>query len=224
MFAALVASAGDLLLLSAANAPRDELGLPGPARIGLWLGGALGVVAIPLYALGYRAASRVVATASVRAAQGVRVAGSGGALLGAAIHGLTAAHIAGRDAGAPGRDPLVSLLDSAPLVALWSVASLLVLLASALFAWLTARGVTAAPRAAALANPAGITLAVAAAGLPFTLLRAFLTPAAPNLAHVVFFAVCARVLAAGSGSGVRSLAAGATQWPTTRSSPSDSGR
>lgn len=45
---------------------------------------------------------------------------------------------------------------------------------------------------AALANPALVTVALVLAGLPSAMGGAFLVPAAPNLAHFVFFAVCAR--------------------------------
>ena len=111
-FAALVASAGDLLLLYVANAQRDELGLPQAGRAWLWLGGTIGVVASPFYALGYRSASRLMAAVSLRAAQAVFVAGTAGALLGSVIHGVTAVHISAElDARAPGRDPLESLLS-----------------------------------------------------------------------------------------------------------------
>jgi hypothetical protein len=188
----LAASAGDLLLLYVANAQRSELGLPQIGRAWLWVGGALGVVAIPFYALGYRSASRLVAAASVRSAQAVFVAGAAGSLLGSVIHGLTASHIsADLAAAAPGRDPLASLVSWSPLLlTLWGLAALLVVFASALFMWFVGRGTTAAPRGAALANPAVVTIALASFGLTGVLGRSFLTPAAPNIAHLVFFVVC----------------------------------
>jgi hypothetical protein len=193
--AALVASLGDLLLLYVANSQRPELGLPQVGRAWLWLGASLGVVALPIYAIGYRCASRLVAAASERAARTLFVSGTAGALIGAAIHGLTAAYIdRDLDAAAAGRDPLTSMLDWGPaLLSLWALAGLLVLAASALFAWFVGGGRTRAPRCAALANPALLTIALSTAGLPFVLLRAFLTPAAPNLAHLIFFVVCARI-------------------------------
>ncbi len=197
--AASIATAGDLLLLYVANAQRPELGLPEAGRAWLWLGGTLGVFAIPVYAVGYRSASRLVAVASVRGARAVFVAGALAALLGSAIHGLTAAQIAAQlDAPAPGLDPVTATLSGGPvLLVLWGVAALAVAVASASFFWSVARGATSAPRSAALANPALVTLALAAAALPSTLLRSFLAPAAPNLAHLVFFVVCSRVPAGG---------------------------
>jgi hypothetical protein len=194
--AALIASVGDVLLLYVANARREELGLPAAGPGWLWLGGVLGVVAIPIYALGYRAAASLVAPASARAAQTLFITGAAGAVVGCVIHGLTAAHISAELASqSPARDPLVSLVGAGPLLpTLWALAALLVVVASAVFFWFVGRGTTVAPRAVALANPALTTIALAAVGLPFLFLRSFLTPAAPNLAHVIFFLVCWRVL------------------------------
>jgi len=193
--AAVVATVGDMMLLYVANAARQELGLREVGPLWLWVGGTLGVAAIPFYALGYRSASRLVAAASARGARALFLAGAAGAVLGSVIHGLTAVHIGAQlETGAPGSDPLESLVSGGSLLpVLWALASLLVLAASVLFAWFVGAGATAAPRRAALANPAWVTLVLAVAGLPFVFLRAFLTPAAPNLAHLVFFAVCARI-------------------------------
>jgi hypothetical protein len=43
----------------------------------------------------------------------------------------------------------------------------------------------------ALANPWLVTLAIVLAGTPSEIGRTFLVPAAPNVAHVVFFALAA---------------------------------
>jgi len=196
--AAFVASAGDLLLLYVGNAQRPELALPPAGPAWLWLGGALGVLAIPFYALGYRAAARLVAPASVRGARALFATGAAGALVGSVIHGLTTWHIQrGLASGAAAGDPMASLAESGSvLLVAWGIAALLVLVASAVFLWFVTRDATDVPRAAGLANPALLTLVLAAAGLPSDLLRSFLTPAAPNIAHLVFFIVCARVLRA----------------------------
>jgi hypothetical protein len=47
------------------------------------------------------------------------------------------------------------------------------------------------PRWMALANPAFVTLAIVLAGTTSEVGRAFLVPAAPNVGHVVFFALAA---------------------------------
>jgi hypothetical protein len=194
--AAVVASAGDLLMLWVANARRPELALGDPGIGWLWLGGALGVVAIPLYALGWRDASRLVAPATSRgAARAIAGLGAASAALGALIHGLTAAQIAADvRSGASPLDPLASVASwGAPLLALWAAAALAVLLASLLLAPAALR--CRAP-ALALLTPAPVTLLLAAVGTASPWLRAFLAPAAPNLAHLVFFTACARRLRA----------------------------
>ena len=56
--------------------------------------------------------------------------------------------------------------------------------------WAARRG--AAPRGWIVANPAVASVLLAAAGAATELGRAFLVPAAPNLAHVVFFAAALR--------------------------------
>lgn len=189
--AAVAATAGDLLLLWAANAGRPELGMLAPPRAGVWLGGALGVLGIPLYALGYAAAAdRLTRPAAARV---VRATGAGAALLGAVIHGLTAHLVAADlDASAPPPDPIAAVMASgSTLPLLWAFSALLVAWASLVLARDVARGASSLPRWIAWANPALLTIILALGGLPTPALRAFLTPAAPNLAHLGFFAVLA---------------------------------
>jgi len=186
--AAVAASAGDLLMLWVANARRPELGLPAPPDTVLWIGCALGVAGIPLYALGYQGAAGLLRPAHPRAAQTVIAAGAFAAGLGAAIHGMTAAMIASAlQANTPPAPPLEQVAANGLLVGMWLAATLAVIVASALFAWCERRD-----PAVALANPALVTIGLALLALPSEPLRAFLAPAAPNLAHGVFFLVCAR--------------------------------
>jgi hypothetical protein len=182
---------GDFALLFVAH------GLPAQAdsleamRTLLWIGGVLGVVTIPMYALGYATASHIVSAASVGGARTVLVAGAVGSLLGSFIHGVTAVHI-GTDLGSATQasDPLAAVASSPLLVALWGLAAVSMAIASAVFCWHVARGATSAPRSASLANPVLVTLVLVCVGLPFVPGRAYLVPAAPNLAHLVFFIVC----------------------------------
>jgi hypothetical protein len=188
---AFIASVGDLAMLWVANASRLELALPTPPEATLWIGCTLGVAGIPLYALGYRAAAQAIASDLVLARRIVRWAGGGAAVVGAYIHGLTALLIADALArGAPGADPFASVTSSGvELVGLWSLASLLVLAASLAFALQVARDRSALPRWVAWTNPAFGTLVVALTGLALSEpVRSFLAPAAPNLAHALFFA------------------------------------
>jgi hypothetical protein len=194
--AALVATASDLLLLYVVNSRRPELHLPAVPSLTLWLGGALGVVAIPFYACGYQGAARALAPRAPGAARIVRVAGVSVAVLGSLIHALTTTHLAADvEAGLPGRDPLEAIASWGPLLrGLWAIGSVLGVCASAAFAWAVGRGDTRLPSALAWANPVLLMLLLALIALPIPILRAFLTPAAPNLAHALFFAACAAAL------------------------------
>ena len=190
--AALIASASDLALLYSVNSQRPELALPQIGAAGLEIGGVLGAFVIPVYGLGYWAAARVLVPTSPGAARVVTLTGVGTGVVGGIIHALTAFHIHGGDtAFAAGGDPLSSMGAAGPLLpVLWGVAALLSLIASIQFAWLVGRGHTPASPALALANPALGTIVIAALGLPSIMLSSFLTPAAPNLAHLVFFVAC----------------------------------
>ena len=184
---AVAASAGDLLMLWVGNARRPELGLPLPGDSVLWLGAALGVIGIPLYALGYRAAALRLLPTHPRSARCVTACGALVAVFGAGIHALTARLIAEAiRSGAPGAAPLDAVAAAGPLlVALWAAAGLATLVASIAFVWGVRQRLPLA-----LANPALGTLALGLAAQPDETLRSFLAPAAPNLAHVLFFLVC----------------------------------
>jgi uncharacterized protein DUF6796 len=193
--AALVASAGDLLLLWTANTERPELGFFPPPPDGVTVAGAwLGVLAIPLYALGYRAAACALAPASARAARWVGGLGAYTAAIGAAVHGITAVLVANaRHAGVPPTDPLAFVAQSGPyLVPFWVIGTVATIAGSAIFAATVLGGRTALPRWMAAANPALLILVVGTLAAPSAWLRAFLVPAAPNLVHVLFFLLVAR--------------------------------
>lgn len=196
-FAAVAATLGDLMMLYVANGHGEDLGplLSGAGL--LWAGGFLGVVAIPAYAFGYRAAAGMMGAASPRAARAVAISGLFVAALGAAIHGLTAVHVARQLAsGTVGQDPLASIAGSGPILpALWMLAAVAALVASLAFSCSVVRGIGSAPRALALASPAVLTIAFAAIGVLSGPLAAYVTPAAPNLAHIAFFAALARTTA-----------------------------
>jgi hypothetical protein len=184
--AAVAATLGDLLMLYVANAARAELALPPPPAFALGVGAMLGVVAIPLYALGYIAVANAIGAGSRRDARIVRWCGIGAAGLGASIHAGTALAIRGAGTSAP---PLEAVAASGRALLIgWALASLLVLVASVVVFRAGAAGRRALPRAVAWLNPAAVTLLLGAAGLPWEIGRSFLVPAAPNLAHVVFFA------------------------------------
>lgn len=180
------------MMLLVSTASHFALHVPAPFAV-LALGAVLGVAGIPLYALGYFAAAREVCANAPAAAKLVRGAGVAGAGLGAVIHGATAATIyqqlgAGPSA-APAMGPLESVALSPVLVALWGAATLAVAAAAVgvMFCTLRSRN-----NFWALTNPLTATLALSALGSSFELGRWFLMPAAPNLAHLLFFALGSR--------------------------------
>lgn len=190
--AAVAATLGDLLMLYVANSRRPDLLLPTVPEAFLWVGAVLGVVGIPLYALGYHAASRIVTVFSQGAGRGVFLLGGLGSLIGAVIHALTAVQIhSDLEAGAAAQDPLSSLAGWGPsILVLWALAGALVLSASVLFAWFVTNRRHSGSHLLGLANPALVTFALVGVGMSTPLLRSFLVPAAPNVAHVVFFGAC----------------------------------
>jgi hypothetical protein len=194
--AAIVASAGDLLMLWVAAATLPALALGTPPWWALPAGLFAGVLAIPFYGFGYAVLASALPASDRRATLLVRVAGFGGGALGSAIHGITGTALAA-DLGAPGAAVAPLALVGrwgTTLVPLWLLAAGLVLLASVVWARRAWRGHAGVPRWAAFANPALGTVAIAAAGAATPLLQTVLLPAAPNLAHAAFFATTALVL------------------------------
>lgn len=209
--AAVLASAGDLMMLWVANAARVERSLASPPSWVLPLGAALGVVAIPLYGLGYAALAAVLARpadsptgapgASPALVAALRWGGVATGLLGGAIHGATGWSIReALAAGAVAGPPLEAIVhDGGALLVAWAAEA--GFLATASLALLRAglesdRGPA---RTLLAANPFVVTLVLAGLAMPGEIGRSFLAPAAPNLAHVVLFA--AALLARPGGNG-----------------------
>jgi GNAT superfamily N-acetyltransferase len=187
MSAAVVATAGDLMLL---RFVAERAGGGSPSLAWVVAGGVLGVLAIPLYGLGYRL---VVPTLRRWSASGARVLGALGTAIGlawATVHGLSAWQIAAdARSGAPALDALAAVASwSAPVLAAWTIGGVLWIAASVLVVWGGARlGIWAL----VVASPVVADLLLSAAGAVSPAGRAYLVPAAPNLAHVIFFAVAA---------------------------------
>jgi hypothetical protein len=191
LVAAIAATAGDLLLLQTSNAGRPGFEwLPAPSESVLWIGTFLGVLAIPCYGLGYR---DVAGHLPARHRRIVAALGVAGGVLGGTTHGLTglAIHVEAA-AGMTGVDPVTMLARyGAYLLPLWALVGAGLVIGSAAYALGVASGRSSMPRWMALANPAVLTLAIVLAGATSPIGRAFLVPAAPNVAHVVFFALAA---------------------------------
>jgi len=191
--AAVVASMGDLLLLWVAAATQPALGLPSPPPSALIVGHFAGVLAIPLYGLGWVALARPMAIAQPRAAGLVRAAGVYGSALGAAIHGTTAAVLAAERGMAGVTIDAMAMVGrwAMLLLPLWALASVLIAAASFLWGRAALDDQAGVPRWTAWTNPVIGTLAIAVLGGATPLGRALLVPAAPNLACVVFFVIVA---------------------------------
>ena len=190
--AALAATVGDLLLLATSNATRPGFEWLGPPseRV-LLIGTYLGVLAIPCYGLGYRA---VAAHVDPPYRRWITALGVAGGVLGGTTHGLTGLVIHVEQSGGAGVDP-VTLLGryGAYLLPLWAAIGVGSLAGSIAYAAALLAGRSRLPRGLALVNPLTLTVAIALAGATTALGRAFVVPAAPNLAHVVFFGVIATV-------------------------------
>ena len=194
--AALVASAADLSLLWVAAATRPALGLPDPPPWALAAGTLAGVLAIPWYGLGYSALSQTIAGSRPYGATIVRGAGVCAAGFGSAIHGLTGAiQMAERSVHGLAIDPLAVMERwGRLLLPLWGLAAALAVVASWVWARAAWRREAGVPRWMAWTNPVLVTVALAAGATATPLTQALLLPAAPNLAHVVFFAATAAAL------------------------------
>ena len=187
---AVAASAGDVALLWVAWAADGRLGLAAAPPGTLLAGHYLGVLGIPLYALGYRALADGIADAAPAAARWVRGLGAVGAVVGAAIHGLTGAltAVAIRTGAPTAPDALAAAPEARFLLPLWLVVGAALAIGSVVFAVVVARGRTRFPRGLAACTPLVSTIMMASGAAPFPLAAAFVVPAAPNFAHVVLFA------------------------------------
>ncbi len=187
--AALLATCGDLLLLWVTNAARPDLALAAPPRGALIIGTYLGVLAIPLFGVGYWHAAAGLAPGSPRAARLVFFLGAYGGAVGGVVHGLTGLIIhVERHAGTPVADPFTVLTPYRPyLLPLWGLLAVFLIAGSALYTAVIVRRPTVYPRWMALLNPVLIIVALSALGSISHGLRPFLIPAAPNVAHLIFF-------------------------------------
>lgn len=197
--AAALASVGDLLLLWVATTARGA----GSDVLLAWMllaGHHLGVLAIPFYALGYWRVSTAITRPEL--ARLVLAAGALGSALGAAIHGITGIAIAAERtqvratppvpaapfAGMAGADVITPYAEF--LVPLWIVVGVALIAGSLAFTIAVASGASHYRRWIAALSPAALIVLIGVVGglLPG---KSLIVPAAPNLAHLVFFALAA---------------------------------
>lgn len=191
--AALSASIGDFAELYVGNALRPELGLPHPPDIVLWIGCLLGLIGLPLFGFGYRAVARSFADRAPTLARITTIAGIVTGFVGAIVHVYTALLIDRQvHAGAASTDPAHAIMAGGPtLLWLWAITALSLIVASAAFATGHGRRFGFA-HPLTLLNPFSLTLLLAVIGGVGTWGAAFLQPAAPNLAHMLFFVLFLR--------------------------------
>jgi len=148
------------------------------------------VLAIPLYGLGYWQVAEDIASGGRRVARAVFLLGLSGGAVGGAVHGVTGLVIhADRLLGAAGDDPLAVVgRYGAFLLPLWGLLGVLVVVGSILYARAVLGGSTRYSRWMAALNPALLVAVLGALATVSPRLEAFLLPAAPNVAHVLFFA------------------------------------
>lgn len=192
--AAVVASVGDLLMLYVATGNAPLTSAEGQAL--LHVGGWLGVLAIPAYYLGYRECARRLPHWRDNRIALASTLGALVAVFGAATHGLTAMDIhEALAAGAQTRLPQAAFVPGWSALFVCGVAAAIaallatVVLTPALWQLDSRRW-----KLAAALNPITGTLILSAIGLASAELAAYLSPAAPNLAHAIFFALCARAV------------------------------
>ncbi len=182
--AAGLASLGDIILL--AHGAARELGDSRVDATALVAGHLLGVTCIPLYAAGYWLAARALAGAGRWTALVFPIGIYIGAV-GAAVHGVTAVLIETNLHAAGPASPF-TIPHAIYLTPLWGVVFAGLILASGLIVAGALGGRSLLPRWAAVVNPAILILALVLVSAPFPKLSAYLAPAAPNLAHLLFFA------------------------------------
>lgn len=205
-FGAIAATLGDLLMLWVGNATRADLVLPAPPAMALWTGAALGLIGLPVYGTGYLALGRQLRAQGHRLANTLGVAGFAGGMTGAAVHGYTALLIHGSlDAQeASSAAPAEAVLAAGPLLlSLWAITFTLLLIAAIAFVGLQMqRG--QGRSLPTVANPVVLTVMLMMVGATGPLLAAFLLPAAPNLAHVIFFGLVLRAAVNGAAGSAAS--------------------
>jgi len=185
---AVAATFGDFLMLYIVNANAAQT-LPSHATILLPLGYFLGVFAIPLYGFGFWAIAKIFEPGAIRAGHFVLVSGVMMAIIGGIIHGVTGITIEAQlRADGSHLEPIAALVEyGVYLIPLWAIASVLSFIGAVGFASGVISGKTIFSPFIAVFNPVVLTVVIGLAGTMTPAIRMFLIPAAPNVAHVLFF-------------------------------------
>ena len=187
--AAVIASVCDLMMLSVAIVPADDLGVAPNLLLGV--SGVFGSVAIPVYAVGYRAVARSLDPMHSRLRRSIEISGAIVGVVGGIIHATTAVFIYQEQSSGGVWAVEDAIRLGLLLPALWALAlgASLIATGAVLFALFSGRW--SLPRVVAALNPVVATALVIGGALTIgsERLAEFLVPAAPNIAHVVFFVV-----------------------------------
>ena len=185
---AVLATFGDFLMLYVVNA-NAVLNLPSHETILLPLGFFLGAFAIPLYGFGFWAIAKIFEPGALRAGRFVLVSGVMMAIIGGIIHGVTGISIEAQlRAEGSHLAPISSLLEyGVYLIPLWAIASVLCFIGAVGFISGVISGRTIFSPFIAVFNPVVLTVVVGLTGSMTPTMQVFLIPAAPNVAHVLFF-------------------------------------
>ena len=192
--AAMIASVCDLMMLSVVLVPPAELWLAPDLMLGT--SGVLGTLAIPFYAIGYGALARSLDPVASGLRRTIRISGTIVGAVGGLIHAMTAVFIY-QEQSSGGVWAVEDALRSGPLLpSLWAVAMMAAVVATAAIAFAKFSGRASLRPIVSVLNPVVVTalMIVGVLGAGSERLAAFVVPAAPNLAHVVFFmagALCA---------------------------------
>jgi hypothetical protein len=187
--AAVIASLCDLIMLSVVIMPPDELGAAPNLLLGV--SGIFGSAAIPVYVMGYWAVARSLDPMYSRLRRTIEVSGVIIAVVGGIIHATTAVFIY-QEQSSGGVWAVEDALRSGPfLPALWTLAMAASLFATGAIILSLFSGRWSLPRVVAVFNPVVVTALVIGGAVAGGSERVaeFLVPAAPNVAHMVFFMV-----------------------------------
>jgi len=182
VIAAVLATAGDLLLLWNANAYIPDLALASPPIYTLFLGHYLGITGLALLGLGYLAIGREALQLNRKWAMVLIVTAIIFSIVGPLIHGMTSTFIYFGSAGTQeGNSAMEGILESGLLLLpLWGIGLIDMTLLSIACAKL------AGNRWLAVLNPIVLTLIIGSLAMIDDHLAAFGQPASVNIAHLIF--------------------------------------
>jgi len=184
------ASIGDFLMLYVAlgNAPLDTAS----GQVLLTLGGTLGVLAIPLYFGGYDASRTLLGQPFSRSTKQFLILSALVALFGALAHGLTALDIFNElSSGATTRRPEDAFIGFLPLAVAGGISAIACLGVNLALLSGGFRADSRRFKQLIWINPVSGTIVLSVLAWLIGDMGQYLSPAAPNLAHALFFAACA---------------------------------